>query len=106
MRFRAISEGETPVGAADRRRYMELVDEMLLVEKGGFDLGGAARHGEHPVQRPGGLGIGRGNTTLVLRAFDVRPRRPRRSGPRGWTSSGRSCSTTRGRYGRVHAAPE
>lgn len=42
MRFGFISEGETHVGTTHRRRYMELVDEMLLAEKVGFDLVGAS----------------------------------------------------------------
>jgi alkanesulfonate monooxygenase SsuD/methylene tetrahydromethanopterin reductase-like flavin-dependent oxidoreductase (luciferase family) len=42
MRFGFVSEGETPVGVTHRRRYMELVDEMLLAEKVGFDLVGTS----------------------------------------------------------------
>jgi alkanesulfonate monooxygenase SsuD/methylene tetrahydromethanopterin reductase-like flavin-dependent oxidoreductase (luciferase family) len=42
MRFGFISEGETPVGVTHRRRYMELIDEMLLAEKVGFDLVGTS----------------------------------------------------------------
>jgi alkanesulfonate monooxygenase SsuD/methylene tetrahydromethanopterin reductase-like flavin-dependent oxidoreductase (luciferase family) len=42
MRFGFISEGETPVGVTHQRRYLELIDEMLLAEKVGFDLVGTS----------------------------------------------------------------
>ncbi|MGO4384723.1 LLM class flavin-dependent oxidoreductase [Specibacter sp. RAF43] len=42
MRFGFISEGETEAGTTHRTRYMELIDEMLLAEKVGFDLVGTS----------------------------------------------------------------
>ncbi|MQA77195.1 MAG: LLM class flavin-dependent oxidoreductase [Streptosporangiales bacterium] len=42
MRFGFISEAETPPGFTHRQRYMEVVDEMLLAEKVGFDLVGTS----------------------------------------------------------------
>src|SRR5690606_2042651 len=42
MRFGFISEGETPVGTTHRQRYMEVVEEMLMAEKVGFDLVGTS----------------------------------------------------------------
>lgn len=42
MRFGFISEGETAPGGTHRQRYVELIDEMLLAEKMGFDLVGTS----------------------------------------------------------------
>lgn len=42
MRFGFISEAETEPGTTHRQRYIELIDEMLMAEKAGFDLVGTS----------------------------------------------------------------
>jgi alkanesulfonate monooxygenase SsuD/methylene tetrahydromethanopterin reductase-like flavin-dependent oxidoreductase (luciferase family) len=42
MRFGFITEGDTPPGATHYHRYHELVDEVLLAEKVGFDMFGSS----------------------------------------------------------------
>ena len=124
MRFVFFSEGETPPGHTHARRYRELIDEVLLAEKVGFDAFGCSEqhvaigtastsapevifpylmaltsriqfihlitplpkkinHALRVAERLAtedilsngrvALGVGRGNTTLALRAFEVSP---------------------------------
>ncbi|MFT4395996.1 LLM class flavin-dependent oxidoreductase [Gordonia lacunae] len=124
MRFIFMSEGETMPGHTHEHRYRELVDEVLLAEKVGFDAFGTSEqhvaigtattsapeviypylmaltsrirfvhlvtllptrinHALRVAERlvtedilSNGrveLGVGRGNTTLALRAFEVSP---------------------------------
>lgn len=42
MDFIFMSEGETPPGQTNRQRYQELVDEVLLAERVGFDAFGTS----------------------------------------------------------------
>jgi alkanesulfonate monooxygenase SsuD/methylene tetrahydromethanopterin reductase-like flavin-dependent oxidoreductase (luciferase family) len=124
MRFIFMSEGETAPGHTHQQRYRELVDEVLLAEKVGFDAFGTSEqhvaigtastsapevlypylmaltsriqfihlvtllptrinHALRVAERLAtedilsngrvALGVGRGNTTLALRAFEVSP---------------------------------
>lgn len=124
MRFIFMSEGETAPGHTYEHRYRELIDEVLLAEKVGFDAFGTSEqhvaigtattsapevlypylmaltsrirfihlvtllptrinHALRVAERVATedmlsngrieLGVGRGNTTLALRAFEVSP---------------------------------
>ncbi|SED03435.1 LLM class flavin-dependent oxidoreductase [Bradyrhizobium erythrophlei] len=124
MRFIFFSEGETPPGHTHAHRYRELIDEVILAEKVGFDAFGCSEqhfaigtastsapeviypymmaltsriqfihlitplpkkinHALRVAERLAtedilsngrvGLAVGRGNTTLALRAFEVDP---------------------------------
>jgi alkanesulfonate monooxygenase SsuD/methylene tetrahydromethanopterin reductase-like flavin-dependent oxidoreductase (luciferase family) len=124
VRFGFITEADTAVGATHYHRYRELIEEVLLAEKVGFDLfgsseqhlaiGGATvscpevlypylmalttrirfihavtllpKNFNHPLRVAERvatedilsdgrieLGVGRGNTTLALRGFEVSP---------------------------------
>ncbi|WP_432838343.1 LLM class flavin-dependent oxidoreductase [Dactylosporangium sp. CA-092794] len=124
MRFIFMSEGETPPGHTHAQRYRELIDEVLLAERVGFDAFGTSEqhvaigtastsapeviypylmaltsriqfihlvtllptrinHALRVAERLAtedilsngrvALGVGRGNTTLALHAFEVSP---------------------------------
>ncbi|WP_413098496.1 LLM class flavin-dependent oxidoreductase [Streptomyces sp. Inha503] len=83
MDFILMSEGDTPVGLTHEHRYRELVEEVLLAERVGFDAFGSSDHALRVAERVATedilsngrveLGTGRGNTTLALRAFEVDP---------------------------------
>jgi alkanesulfonate monooxygenase SsuD/methylene tetrahydromethanopterin reductase-like flavin-dependent oxidoreductase (luciferase family) len=124
MRFILFSEGETQPGHTHAQRYRELIDEVILAEKVGFDAFGCSEqhvaigtaatsapevifpylmaltsriqfihlitplplrinHALRVAERLAtedilsngrvALGVGRGNTTLALRAFEVSP---------------------------------
>ena len=42
MKFGFITEGDTPAGTTHYTRYHELIDQVLMAEKSGWDLFGAS----------------------------------------------------------------